>query len=358
MQHEGFAMGSPLSAPMANVFLCHHEVNWLNNCPENFKPILYRRYVDDTFLIFKERSHIDEFCNYLNSKHPNIHFTKEYENEGKLSFLDVNVCKEERGETMGFNFNIFRKGTFTGLGMNYLSYTFHNFKINNIKTLVHRAYHLCSTWYNFNDEIQFLLQYFKSNGYPEKVIFKVINKFLNTRFYSKPQVPTAQKLRMYIKFPFLSNNCCTYIRKQVGKVLNLRYPHIDFRFLFVNNATIQSILNHKEPLPRELTSGLVYTYLCDACGATYIGCTKRCLKTRAGEHFGISARTGNLLARPTRSAIRDHIITCGSRRSVEDFKVLKTYSNNILLRIYESIEISVKKPSLNQDETSYPLLLV
>ena len=26
-QHEGFAMGSPLSAPLANIFLCHHELN-------------------------------------------------------------------------------------------------------------------------------------------------------------------------------------------------------------------------------------------------------------------------------------------------------------------------------------------
>ena len=87
MQHEGFAMGSPLSAPMANLFLCHHEVKWLNDCPERFKPLVYRRYVVDTFLVFKKREHIDEFCDYLNGKHPNIKFTKEYENENKLSFF-------------------------------------------------------------------------------------------------------------------------------------------------------------------------------------------------------------------------------------------------------------------------------
>ena len=246
MQHEGFAMGSPLSAPMANLFLCHHERNWLNDCPESFKPLLYRRYVDDTFLVFKERAHIDQFCNYLNGKHPNIQFTKEYENNGKLSFLDVNVNKIHKEQTMGLNCSIFRKGTFTGLGMNYLSYTFYNFKINNIKTLVHRAYHLCSTWYDFDNEIQFLLRYFKTNGYPEKIVFKVVRKFLSSVFHSKPQVLTAQKLRMYIKFPFLSNNCCDYIKQQLGKVLNAKYPHIDFKFLFVNNSTFQGILNHKE----------------------------------------------------------------------------------------------------------------
>ena len=188
MQYEGFSMGSPLSAPMANLFLCHYEGKWLDDCPASFKPLLYKRYVDDTFLVFKKKEHIDEFCNYLNVKHPNIHFTKEYEHENKLSFLDMNVNKIERGETTIFNFNIFRKTTFTGLGMNYHSYTFYNFKINNIKTLIFRAYKLCSTWLDINDEVQFLLEYFKKNGYPKKIVFGVINRFLNSVFYSKPKV--------------------------------------------------------------------------------------------------------------------------------------------------------------------------
>ena len=39
-QFEGFAMGSPLSAPMANLFLCHHEEQWLHECPQELKPLL------------------------------------------------------------------------------------------------------------------------------------------------------------------------------------------------------------------------------------------------------------------------------------------------------------------------------
>ena len=33
-------------------FLSYHEEKWLDNCPLEFKPIMYRRYVDDTFLLF------------------------------------------------------------------------------------------------------------------------------------------------------------------------------------------------------------------------------------------------------------------------------------------------------------------
>ena len=49
---NGVAMGSPLQLTLANVFLCYHEKMWLQNCPSEFKFVIYRRYVDDTFLLF------------------------------------------------------------------------------------------------------------------------------------------------------------------------------------------------------------------------------------------------------------------------------------------------------------------
>ena len=57
-QIDGVAMGSPLGPTFANAFLCHYEQKWLDSCPYAFKPTLYRRYVDDTFLIFRKKSHM------------------------------------------------------------------------------------------------------------------------------------------------------------------------------------------------------------------------------------------------------------------------------------------------------------
>ena len=59
-------MGSPLGPTLANVFLYYHEKVWLQNCPSEFKPVIYRRYVDDTFLLFRSKHHIEKFQNYLN----------------------------------------------------------------------------------------------------------------------------------------------------------------------------------------------------------------------------------------------------------------------------------------------------
>ena len=54
-QTDGLGMGLPLSPTLANIFLCHHESIWLRDCPPEFKPLFFRRYVDDTFAIFESK---------------------------------------------------------------------------------------------------------------------------------------------------------------------------------------------------------------------------------------------------------------------------------------------------------------
>ena len=55
-------MGSWLGPTIANIFLSsHHEQILLKNCPCEFKPGIYKRYVDDTFLLFWSKDHIEQF---------------------------------------------------------------------------------------------------------------------------------------------------------------------------------------------------------------------------------------------------------------------------------------------------------
>ena len=60
-QTDGVAMGSYLGPTFANAFLCHHETIWLHECSASFKPLYYRIYVDGTFVIFKDTTHIPLF---------------------------------------------------------------------------------------------------------------------------------------------------------------------------------------------------------------------------------------------------------------------------------------------------------
>ena len=50
-QIYGVAIGSPLGPAFANIFIGALEKNFLSSCPLDFKPLLYRRYVDNTFCL-------------------------------------------------------------------------------------------------------------------------------------------------------------------------------------------------------------------------------------------------------------------------------------------------------------------
>ena len=92
-QCDGVSMGSSLGPHYANSFLCKHEKKWLNECPEHIKPLQYKRYVDDIFILTRDREHHQQFLDYMNSRHENISFTDEIENNNCMAFLDVLVTR-------------------------------------------------------------------------------------------------------------------------------------------------------------------------------------------------------------------------------------------------------------------------
>ena len=51
-------VGSTLEPMLTNVSMCHLENVWLENCPSNFKPIVYRRSVVDTILLIQSEDHV------------------------------------------------------------------------------------------------------------------------------------------------------------------------------------------------------------------------------------------------------------------------------------------------------------
>ena len=59
-------MISPLSHTLAKSFLCHYEKESLDNCPIQFKPMIYKKYVDDIFVLFSSKEHLQLFVDYMN----------------------------------------------------------------------------------------------------------------------------------------------------------------------------------------------------------------------------------------------------------------------------------------------------
>ena len=351
-QKDGIGMGNPLGPTLANVFLCYYEKLWLNNCPVEFKPVFYRRYIDDTFMLFKSRDHVPLFLNYLNNKHPNIKFTHEVEDNYKLIFLDIMVYRINNC----FETSISRKNTFTGLGMRFDSFIPYKYKINLISCLVTRAFRICSRLCSFEEEIAYLKNYFTQNKFPINIVNKTIKstlKHLYTNSETKLTVPLKQ---IYVNIPYLGFHS-EKLKRTINSITKQFFPHINLRFLYQTQNTVGMYFRFKDRLPLSLTSSVIYKYSCGQCPASYIGETRKLMKVRMSQHKGRSFRTNNLLNEPENSKIFEHSINFNHKISDNYFKIIDKCSE-FDLRILESIHINENKPTLNCMSSSYDLLIV
>ena len=177
-QQEGLAMGNAAAPSLANIFMNDMEERMLQECPESFKPIFYKRYLDDTCVIFKQPDDAEQFHTYINDFHPSIKFTMEKETNNTLPFLDVNITKCYNNNICSFSTSVYRKPTFTELGSSCYSYVPLLYKINAAKTLIHRAYHLSSNYILFSQEIKIVENYLINNGFLIKLIERTTARFL------------------------------------------------------------------------------------------------------------------------------------------------------------------------------------
>ena len=70
-------MGSSLSPVLANIFMEHFEQHLTEDIPEDLKPVLWLRYVDDVLCIYEDMQKFESYLEHLNRVRPSIQFTYE-----------------------------------------------------------------------------------------------------------------------------------------------------------------------------------------------------------------------------------------------------------------------------------------
>ena len=200
----------------------------------------------------------------------------ETESNNSLSFLDVFIKKQDNG----FITSVHRKLTFSGLVISYFSFCSKKFKSNSILTLLNRAFNICSNYTLLLDEFQYLISFFKSNGFPVQFIESKINRILRSKYCNIPNNETNNQ-KLYFSQPFFGHQS-EKLKEDLLNLIKQYFPDYSSNIILVNRFTIGSLFINKG-----MRSAVVYKYVCPACGAQYVGSTTRSLATRAAELAGM-----------------------------------------------------------------------
>ena len=105
---------------------------------------------------------------------------------------------------------------------------------------------------------------------------------------------------------------------------------------FKCQTNLSNSFRFKDPIPKDLISGIVYKFQCDLCNECYYGESIRHLDIRSGEHISVSPFTGKKVKPIKNSAVRDHLLRCNYSPSFDNFSILAHKSKKFLLSLLSS----------------------
>ena len=165
---------------LANIFKGFYKSKWLNEYNLS-KPKFYLRYVHDILAAFDKKQDSLNFFNFLNKRHPNIEFMIERQINHFMAFIDVFISGIDN---QNLTLQTYHKSTYTGLLLNFKSFTSFSYKISLIKCLVDRSFKICNNWNSFHNDIESIKSNLIKNAYLPFLIDKIIKKYLNYKFSS------------------------------------------------------------------------------------------------------------------------------------------------------------------------------
>jgi hypothetical protein len=126
----------------------------------------------------------------------------ETDKDGHLPFLDIDIYRKPDGS---LGHSVYRKPTHTNLYLHVNSHHHPSNKQAVLSTLVHRARALCDHE-SLYDELEFLRDTFKRNGYGEQQIGRALDP--PKRAATTPEKPTSVALLLLLARPSIALVVC------------------------------------------------------------------------------------------------------------------------------------------------------
>ena len=189
--------------------------------------------MDDIICLFNSECDADKFFVFLNQLHPKIKFTIGKQTENQRSFLDLLITSNVNN----FLTSVYWKKHSNGLYTNYLSFTPFSYKIDLLKTLLHRAFVIISNWSIFHLQLRKTKELLEKNLYPSIFIDQQIKQYLHVQCSDKKhKEPSNSTYISYYKLPYIGN-LSTEIKqiiikhcKYYCKSINIKSVFLPFKF--------------------------------------------------------------------------------------------------------------------------------
>jgi hypothetical protein len=212
------------------------------------------RLIDDTLSCWDSEEIFREFFAFLNTLHSGIKWTCEVEEEGKLPIFDIMIIRT----LSGYDTTVYRKSTASERYIHYTSSQSIKEKLGAIRTLKHRALRYCSNNDLLKQELAKLEDIFLKNGYPRKIIKRVL-------YEEKRQGCQPKEFGMdnafYIPYHPRGRRLCRILEEKFGLAT-----------IYKKTQTLGNLLKKKVRIPEKIyTRNAVYKIPCGQCEIAYIG---------------------------------------------------------------------------------------
>ena len=141
--------------------------------------------------------------------------------------------------------------TYTGLLLNFKSFTSFSYKISLIKCLIDRSFEVCNNWNSFHNDIESIKSNLIKNAYPPFLIDKVIKKYLDYKFSTNQnQLKDISEVH-YFKLPYIGN-LLHHINNKLSKLCKKFCKENFIIKLVFNSFKIKNYFSYKDPIPNDL----------------------------------------------------------------------------------------------------------